>query len=128
MFVCGSDQVFNPNRVIDEQQAFYMDFVPDINYKFSYAASFGKTEIPEEKNLIQEVVQFVDSLKAKLVPELNQINQANKATVGTFFSVRNPKQAMRSFGIFISTIDWKKSESLSELFSPFLYLGKEEKY
>lgn len=85
-------------------------------------------EIPEEKNLIQEVVQFVDSLKAKLVPELNQINQANKATVGTFFSVRNPKQAMRSFGIFISTIDWKKSESLSELFSPFLYLGKEEKY
>ena len=58
----------------------------------------------------------------------DSFGQANKATVGTFFSVRNPKQAMRSFGIFISTIDWKKSESLSELFSPFLYLGKEEKY
>ena len=53
-------------------------------------------DIPEETPLIQEVVQFIDSLKVGLVPELNQINKANKATVGTFFSVRNPKNAMRS--------------------------------
>ena len=33
-----------------------------------------------------------------MMTELNQINKANKAAVGTFFSVRNPKDAMRSFG------------------------------
>ena len=44
-----------------------------------------------------------------MMTELNQINKANKAAVGTFFSVRNPKDAMRSFGTFISKIDWSKS-------------------
>ena len=83
-------------------------------------------DIPEETPLIQEVVQFIDSLKVGLVPELNQINKANKATVGTFFSVRNPKNAMRSFGFFISKIDWSKSESLRQLFLPFQYLGEEK--
>lgn len=83
-------------------------------------------DIPEETDLIQEVVQFIDSLKGELAPELNQTNKANKATVGTFFSIRNPQNAMRSFGIFISKIDWSKSESLKELFLPFENLGEEK--
>lgn len=83
-------------------------------------------DIPEETVLIQEVVQFIDSLKEVLVPELKQINKANKATVGTFFSVRNPKNAMRSFGVFISKIDWSKSASLKQLFLAFQYLGEEK--
>lgn len=83
-------------------------------------------DIPEETDLIQEVVHFIDSLKGELAPALNQINKANKATVGTFFSVRDPKNAMRSFGIFISKIDWSKSESLKELFLPFKNLGVEK--
>ena len=83
-------------------------------------------DIPEETDLIQEVVRFIDSLKGELAPELNQTNKANKATVGTFFSVRNPQNAMRSFGTFISKIDWSKSESLNELFLPFMYLGEEK--
>lgn len=81
-------------------------------------------DIPEEKELIQEVILFINSLKAKLVPDLNQMNKANKATVGTFFSVRNPKQAMRSFAAFVATIDWSKSESLKELFGAFGQLGR----
>lgn len=83
-------------------------------------------DIPEETALIQEVIQFIDSLKGELVPELNQANKANKATVGTFFSVRYPKDAMRKFGTFISKIDWSKSESLKDLFLPFMYLGEEK--
>ena len=38
----------------------------------------------------------------------------------------NPKDAMRSFGTFISKIDWSKSESLKNLFLPFMYLGEEK--
>ena len=83
-------------------------------------------DIPEEKDLIQEVIDFIDSLKQELVPDLNQINKSNKATVGTFFSVRNPQNAMRAFSIIISKIDWSKSESLKKLFMPFAYLGKEK--
>ena len=76
--------------------------------------------------MIQEVIDFIDSLKQELVPDLNQINKFNKATVGTFFSVRNPQNAMRAFSIIISKIDWSKSESLKKLFMPFAYLGKEK--
>lgn len=83
-------------------------------------------DIPKEADLIKEVIQFIDTIKVELVPELNQTNRANKATVGTFFSVRNPKNAMRSFAVFISKIDWSKSESLKQLFLPFKYLGEEK--
>lgn len=83
-------------------------------------------DIPEETALMGEVEQFIDALKAELVPELNQINNANKATVGAFFSVRYPKKAMRSFGVFISKIDWSKSASLNQLFLPFQCLGEDK--
>lgn len=83
-------------------------------------------DIPEETALIKEVIMFIESLKAEIVPELEQVNKADKATVGTFFSVRNPKNAMRSFGTFISKIDWSKSDSLNELFMPFRCLGEKK--
>ena len=45
----GSDQVFNPRRVEEEQKAFYLTFA-DSNAKcISYAGSFGIKEIPTEK-------------------------------------------------------------------------------
>ena len=81
-------------------------------------------DIPKETKLIEEVIEFIESLKSDVVPDLQQINKANKATVGTFFSVRDPKNAMRSFAIFVSKIDWSKSKSLKDLFAPFSSLGK----
>ncbi len=83
-------------------------------------------DIPEEIALIQEVERFIESLKVALVPELKQTNNANKATVGTFFCVRNPKDAMRKFGVVVSKIDWSKSMSLNQLFLPFEYLGEDK--
>lgn len=81
-------------------------------------------DIPEETVLIQEIEQFIATLKEGVVPDLSKTNNANKAIVGTFFSVRYPKKAMRSFGVFISKIDWSKSASLNRLFFPFHYLGE----
>ena len=83
-------------------------------------------DIPEETALMGEMEQFIDALKVGPVPDLNQTNNANKATVGTFFSVRYPKKAMRSFEVFISKIDWSKSESLNRLFLPFQCLGEDK--
>mgnify|MGYP007007091259 FL=1 len=59
-------------------------------------------DMPEETALIEEVIGFIDSLKEEVVPELSRINSANKATVGTLFSVRDPKHAMRSFATYVS--------------------------
>ncbi|MBQ7077994.1 MAG: hypothetical protein IJM91_07670 [Lachnospiraceae bacterium] len=83
-------------------------------------------DIPEEKELMQEVIDFIDNVKNDLVPELCKINKYNKAVVGTFFSVRNPENAMRSFGAFVSKVEWLKSESLKQIFMPLGCLGKEK--
>ena len=85
-------------------------------------------DIPEEAEITQEVIRFIDNLKENFLEELKQTNKANKATVVTFFSVRYPKNAMRSFGTFVSKIDWSKSDSLRELFRPFEHLGTEKIY
>ena len=45
----GSDQVFNPSRIEEERKAFYLDFFPDNVKKVSYAASFGVSTIPKDK-------------------------------------------------------------------------------
>ena len=83
-------------------------------------------DIEEEHDLIHEVTKFIDSLKLGLVPELTKMNKANKAAVGTYFSVRDPQNAMRSFGVFISKVNWAESQTLTELFSPFQFLGKDK--
>lgn len=83
-------------------------------------------DIPEEKELIEEVINYIDSLKITMLPDLQQTNKANKATVGTYFSVKYPKHALRSFGIVVSKIDWSKSDSLKDLFAPFDHLGKSD--
>lgn len=83
-------------------------------------------DIPEEEDLIKEVTTFIASLKAEIVPDLSQTNKSDKATVGTFFSIKNPQNAVRSFVTFISKIDWSSSESLRQLFLPFQYLGAEK--
>lgn len=46
-FVTGSDQVFN-YKAHDFDRTFFLDFVKDPKKKYSYAASFGLSRIPEE--------------------------------------------------------------------------------
>lgn len=56
--VTGSDQVFNPSRILDERKAFYLDFVGEDVKKISYAASFGMAEIPNDKK--EEVTDYLE--------------------------------------------------------------------
>ncbi len=42
--IAGSDQIWNPDWTTS---AYFLDFVPDINGKISYAASIGKSLIPQ---------------------------------------------------------------------------------
>ena len=47
LLIAGSDQVFNPSCV-GFDPVYFLEFAPD-HKKFSYAASFGTADIPEEK-------------------------------------------------------------------------------
>lgn len=48
-YFTGSDQVFNPDRVEEERNAFYLNFGEADTKRIAYAASFGRKSVPEEK-------------------------------------------------------------------------------
>ncbi len=114
---------FGQHKIIN---TYLMIIPPSENGALERVIINALNDIPEEKGLIQEVIKFIESLKNELVKELEQINKYDKAVVGTFFSVRNPQNALRSFGAFLQKVDWSKSEYLKELFLPFMYLGGEK--
>lgn len=72
LFITGSDQVFNPNRILEERQVFYLNFVPKTSKKISYAASFGKNEIPSDKR--EEISRYLKSFDAISVREEYGVN------------------------------------------------------
>ncbi|MDY0247612.1 MAG: polysaccharide pyruvyl transferase family protein [Methanosarcina mazei] len=46
-YVCGSDQIWNPNLTFDElDPAFFLEFAPKSSRRISYAASFGMEKLP----------------------------------------------------------------------------------
>ena len=121
---------WNNNKIIDSfQQPKYINtyllIIPENeNGALERVIINSLSKMPEHAQLISEVVDFVDTLKDEPDLDLKKISKANKATVGTFFSIRNPQNAMRAFGIHISSIDWSKSEVLKKIFLPFDDLGK----
>jgi hypothetical protein len=62
-FMCGSDVIWNPD-LNKQLNTFYLDFAT--KYKFSYAASFGKTEIKEEVvHKIQKPLSELDAISVR---------------------------------------------------------------
>lgn len=64
--VTGSDQVWNP-KFNEGDLSYLLDFVKDDNKKFSYAASFGSTSLPEETAKIY--TPLLQSFKKILIRE-----------------------------------------------------------
>ena len=74
-FVCGSDVIWNPdlNYGLD---AFYLDFAR--KYKFSYAASFGKSEVSNQ--VIEQTKKHIQSFNSISVREEAGLNILRKCT------------------------------------------------
>lgn len=96
VFVCGSDVVWNPdfNHGLG---AFYLDFA--YKYKFSYAASFGKAEIPDE---------IITSIRPKL-SQLNDISVRESSGI-TLVKQCTGKQAtlVADPVLLLNKNDWNK--------------------
>lgn len=68
-FIAGSDQIWNPKWI---NQAFSLSFCDNTKYKFSYAASIGRTEINSaEKNIF---LQFLKNYDGVSVREKNSVS------------------------------------------------------
>ena len=67
VYVTGSDQVFNPNRIEEERQAFYLHFGTETAKRISYAASFGVKSVPENRR--QEISGYLNAFSSLSVRE-----------------------------------------------------------
>lgn len=76
-FLTGSDQVWSPTCA-GFDNAYFLDFVIDINKKGAYAASFGRSDIPEE--LKSEYTRLLKDFNSISVREKSGVNIVNQLT------------------------------------------------
>lgn len=76
-FIVGSDQIWNTNTTEDDY-TYYLDFVKDREKKYSYAASFGFSELPERNE--KKVKELLEDFKSINVREDDGKNIVNKLT------------------------------------------------
>lgn len=84
----GSDQVFNPSRIEEERKAFYLDFVPNGVKKIAYAASFGVSEIPNDKT--EEITEYLKSFNRVAVRENSGVRIMEKLGFNDSAEVLDP--------------------------------------
>lgn len=66
LFICGSDQIWNPLFQNGKDAAFFLDFVPENRKKASYAASFAVETISElDKIRMQEWLGSFDAISVR---------------------------------------------------------------
>lgn len=93
-FVCGSDVIWNSD--LNKQfSAFYLDFAK--KYKFSYAASFGKSEISNA--VISKIKKPLSELNAISVRENAGVNIVKQCT-------DKPVQVVSDPVLLLSEKDW----------------------
>lgn len=95
-FVCGSDVIWNPD-LNKQYSAFYLDFAQ--KYKFSYAASFGKSEISNA--VISKITKPLSELNAISVRENAGVNIIKQCTDKTVQVVSDPV-------LLLTEKDWTK--------------------
>lgn len=74
-FVCGSDVIWNP-KYNQGLEAFYLNFTT--KYSFSYAASFGSSQLSDE--YFQKYGKWIDKLDAISVRESQGVENAARCT------------------------------------------------
>ena len=100
VFITGSDQVWNfHGNGFDT--AFMLDFVQDVNKKYSYAASFGRNDLP-------------DSEKALAAPWLKQfktisVREASAVPLAKELSGKEDVRADIDPTLLLSKEDWRKT-------------------
>ncbi len=76
IYICGSDQIWNPVFSNGKDPAFYLDFVPGNKKKLSYAASIATDQIPDNlKAFVKEKVEHLDAISVRETSAVRILNQ-----------------------------------------------------
>lgn len=88
VYVTGSDQVFGPNRVEEERNAFYLNFGDESIQRIAYAASFGVKDVPEDRK--QEIGSYLRRFDKIAVREKSGMRIVEQLSGKTAVEVLDP--------------------------------------
>jgi hypothetical protein len=115
VYICGSDQIWNPSEQYGLDPACFLNFGPKMVKKISYAASFGRTVIPERHH--REVALYSEALDSISVREASGSSMLKRLLDRESHLVPDP-----TFLIDWSSIETKRL-SQGKLFSYVLRSG-----
>jgi len=103
LYICGSDQIWNPSKQYGVDPACFLDFGEPGVKKISYAASFGKPDVPDRHHA--EIARYIEKLDRISVREASGVDLVRRLSGQQASLVPDPT--------FL--IDWSKQKSLAEM-------------
>ncbi len=101
LYICGSDQIWNPSRQYGVDPACFLDFGESGTKKISYAASFGKPGVPQRHE--KEIAGYLEKLDGISVREASGVDLVKRLSGREASLVPDPT--------FL--IDWTKQDPLN---------------
>ncbi len=99
-YFTGSDQVFNPNRIEEEREAFYLNFGGEDIKRIAYAASFG----------VQSVSEKQKKLVASYLYKYHKISVREKSGAEIIQTILNKQVTEVMDPVFLNSKDfWEKT-------------------
>ncbi len=119
VYICGSDQIWNPVFSNGKDPAFYLDFVPDNKKKLSYAASIATNQIPDNlKDFVKEKVERLDAISVRETSAVTILNQ---------LGIENISQVMDPV-FLLDKNEWEKLTDQNQQFDePYLLIYDADK-
>lgn len=99
-FITGSDQVFN-FTLTDNDTTYLLDFIKDTNKKYSYAASFGRNDLPDSEKALAAL--WLKQFKTISVREASAVPLAKE------LSGKKDVRADIDPTLLLSKEDWRKT-------------------
>ena len=110
-FVCGSDVIWNPDQNGERTSYYYLDFAR--KYKFSYAASFGKSDI--NAVYLTKITPHLNEFQAISVREESSAITARKCTNIPINIVLDPV-------LLLSIDDWKALLATKKTMDKYIFV------
>lgn len=111
MFVCGSDQIWNPTFYEGCNPVYYLDFVPPEKKRISYASSIGLSDIPEKYQ--KRMIQFLNRMSALGVREVRAAEIVEELTGRKAQVVVDPT-------FLLDADQWRQLESKYKTKDPYI--------
>jgi len=127
-FICGSDQIWSYSTIKDNIRAFFLQFAP-VNLKvIAYAASFGRSELPEDySKMLSDLLKKFNSIGLREDTGVDLCKKANRSDAqlvcdptillsgNDYISTIVNKELVLNNSVFTYLLNWETEFPLHEI-------------